>query len=305
MAVGNLSLKKRSISNLSFFKKRSQSFASSCSISNMEKVLGKAGNLEVRLVTSSFELRAAQRLRYQVFYQERSAKGKIMNFSFKRDSDHYDVFCDHLIVVDTSIRQAGLRGSRPKIIGTYRLLRQEMAQKAGGFYTQSEYNLDAVFKTHAHKKFLELGRSCVLKPYRTKKTVELLWHGIWSYVLHHKIDVLFGCASLEGTNIETMRPQLQLLSQFGKAPDDWHARALDEHYVLMETSSVTPFNQKKAFSQLPPLLKGYLRLGAYIGDGAVIDHDFGTTDVLIILPVKNINPRYIHHYGEDAGRYAA
>jgi len=140
-----------------------------------------------------------------------------------------------------------------------------------------------LIERHPNKNFLELGRSCVLEKYRTKRTVELLWHGIWAYTLHHKIDVMFGCASL--------------------APDLWKVRAHDNLYFEMGNDD--DHSPRKALGKLPPLIKGYLRLGAYIGDGAVVDHHFGTTDVLIVLPIENINPRYITYYGEDAGRHAA
>lgn len=259
-------------------------------------LLGRLGTLEVRLVADSEELKTAQRLRYKVFYEEMSASDNqdaLVDF----DVDPFDYICDHLIVVDTATQKTG------KIVGTYRLLRQDIAAKHHGFYSQNEYDMAPLLARHPHRKFLELGRSCVLKEYRVKRTVELLWHGIWAYVLHHKMDVMFGCASLEGTEIELLKDQLGFLSSFSPAPQDWQVKAHSEHYVAMKPEA--GINQRQALTALPPLVKGYLRLGAYIGDGAVIDHAFGTTDVLIILPVENINPRYVSHYGKDAGRYSA
>lgn len=264
----------------------------------LNPLLGRVGSLEVRLVTTKAELKAAQKLRYQVFYEEMSAKGSSLNKMRKLDRDRFDQICDHLIVVDTQVHTRN-----EKIVGTYRLLRQDVADRNNGFYTQGEYNIDTLIDRHPGKRFLELGRSCVLEKYRTKRTVELLWHGIWTYTRHYKVEVMFGCASLAGTDPSTIKDQLSVLSTANPAPKDWSVRAHEKLYVPM-ASSTTP-STRQALSTLPPLIKGYLRLGAYIGDGAVIDHDFGTTDVLIILPIENINPRYVTYYGEDASRHAA
>lgn len=270
----------------------------------LNPTLGRIGSLEVRLATSRAELLAAQRLRYKVFYDEMSAREKTMAQARGRDADPFDAYCDHLIVIDNDAPQSSSAGAPPQIIGTYRLLRQEIAEQHDGFYSAAEYDLENVLNRHTNQRFLELGRSCVMKEYRTKRTVELLWHGIWAYVLHHKIDVMFGCASLEGTDVEALKEQLCLLSKVKPTPEQWQAKAHAEHYVAMDEQALE-FSPKKALSTLPPLIKGYLRLGAYIGEGAVVDKDFGTTDVLIMLPVDNINPRYVSHYGETAGRYAA
>lgn len=271
-------------------------------------LLGRIGSLEVRLAMSKAERHAAQRLRYSVFYDEMSAcdsvRDKVITLAQGIDVDPFDAYCDHLIVIDSQAQWQGPTAMQPKIIGTYRLLRHEVARQHSGFYSAAEYDLDNLLNQHKGRHFLELGRSCVMKEYRTKRTVELLWHGIWTYVLHHKIDVMFGCASLEGTDINALSEPLFLLSQLSATPKQWQVKAHQNHYVPMNAPQ-DGFSKKRALASLPPLIKGYLRLGAYIGDGAVVDHDFGTTDVLIILPVENINPRYITYYGENAERYAA
>ena len=281
----------KSIAQLSRFPRK-------FNLAGLDPLLGRIGSLEVRLITTKAELRTAQKLRYNIFYEEMSARAEGARKARKLDQDQFDKICDHLIVVDT---EAGCKGG--EIVGTYRLLRQEVAAQNGGFYTQGEYNIDALVARHPTKNFLELGRSCVLEKYRTKRTVELLWHGIWAYTLHHKIDVMFGCASLAGTDPEAMADQLSVLKVANEAPDPWKVRAHDNLYVDMGNGD--DHAPRKALGKLPPLIKGYLRLGAYIGDGAVVDHHFGTTDVLIVLPIENINPRYITYYGEDAGRHAA
>lgn len=274
--------------------------APSCSFGPL---LGRIGPLEVRLIKTRRELRAAQRLRFEVFYHEMSARSSLATLARRRDMDAFDEICDHLIVIDTSKCQAGLYGSRPKIVGTYRLLRQDMLARNGRFYSQGEFDVNQLIERHPERRFLELGRSCVVEEYRTKRTVELLWHGIWAYVLHHKVDVMFGCASLEGTDPALMHDQLALLFAAGQAPQAWRVCAHENHHVPIVETPV--LSKKQALGALPPLIKGYLRLGAYIGEGAVIDPSFGTTDVLIVLPVENINPRYVTYYGENAGRHVA
>jgi putative hemolysin len=191
------------------------------------------------------------------------------------------------------------------VVGTYRLLRQSLAERHGGFYTAGEFDIDGLIARHPGAKFLELGRSCVLAPYRNRRTVELLWHGIWTYVLRRRHDVMIGCASLEGTDPGRLALPLSFLHHFAAAPEPWRARALADRRVEMNRMAKEAVDPKAALRELPPLIKGYLRLGAYVGDGAVIDYQFGTTDVLIVLPIAAINARYIGHFGADADRHAA
>jgi putative hemolysin len=145
----------------------------------------------------------------------------------------------------------------------------------------------------------------VLPRYRNKRTVELLWHGIWAYVRRHQFDVMIGCASFEGTDPDRLALPLSFLHHFAAAPDNWRARPHASRRIDMNRMAKEAINPKVALRELPPLIKGYLRLGAYIGDGAVIDHQFGTTDVLIVMPVSAISARYIGHFGQDASRHAA
>jgi putative hemolysin len=268
--------------------------------------LGRIGSLEVRLARTGKEIKAAQRLRYHVFYEEMSAIADAQTQATKRDVDPFDAICDHMLVVDHAcLKRNKLGRLQPQIVGTYRLLRQSVADQHGGFYTSSEYDIQPLLDANPTLNFLELGRSCVLKPYRNKRTVELLWHGIWAYVLQHRIDVMIGCASIEGTDPDRIGSQLAFLHHHARAPENWRVRALPERYVEMNRLDKEALNEKAALRDLPPLVKGYLRLGAYIGDGAVIDHQFGTTDVLIVMPVASLNARYVNYYGADASRYAS
>jgi putative hemolysin len=261
--------------------------------------LGRAGPLEVRLAQTAAEVRQAQKLRYQVFYEEGSAIPNPARLLARRDIDSYDPICDHLLVIDHDSRERGA----PAVVGTYRLLRQSLAENYGGFYTAGEFEIGPLLARHRQLQFLELGRSCVMAPYRNKRTVELLWHGIHAYVSQNRCDVLIGCASIEGTDPERLALPLSFLHHYSRAPEIWHARALPGRYVDMNRMAKDAVNPKDALRALPPLLKGYLRLGAYIGDGAVIDEKFGTTDVLVVLPFSVIQKRYFEHF--DLARRAA
>lgn len=267
-------------------------------------VLGRLGPLEVRLARTAREVRRAQRLRYKVFYEEMSAVPDAGLRLARRDVDSFDAICDHILVLDHDAGKVVLGRRKPKVVGTYRLLRQDVAVRHGGFYTQGEFDVSGIIAAHPELKFLELGRSCVLKPYRNKRTVELLWHGVWTYILRNKIDVMFGCASLEGTDPAALALPLAFLHHNALAPEEWRARAVEPRYVSMDRVAKAEINPKAALQALPPLIKGYLRLGGFVGDGAVVDHQFGTTDVLIMLPVSVLSPRYVEHFGPTANRHA-
>ncbi|MDD7909576.1 MULTISPECIES: GNAT family N-acetyltransferase [Pseudovibrio] len=269
--------------------------------------LGRVGSLEVRQAENWKEVKHSQRLRYHVFYEEMSAIADAQTMLTRRDKDAYDAICDHLLVVDhdSLVKTKPFSKPKPQIVGTYRMLRQNVADMNGGFYTAGEYDIQPLLERHSHANFMELGRSCVLKPYRNKKTVELLWHGIWSYVLMHNVDVMIGCASIEGTDPDRLSEQLSFLHHYAQAPEEWRVSALPDLHVDMNRMPKDKVDQRSALRALPPLIKGYLRLGAYIGDGAVVDHQFGTTDVLIVMPVSALNSRYVNYYGADASRYAS
>lgn len=266
--------------------------------------LGRSGSLEVRLARGPAEIWRAQRLRYRVFYQEMSAKPGVVSRMFRRDADRFDSACDHLLVIDHAAR-GRFGGVKPRVVGTYRLMRQSAAARLGGFYTQGEFDLAPLIARHGALRFLELGRSCVLAPYRTKKTVELLWHGIWAYIRHHRIDAMFGCASFDGTDPDRLALPLSFLHHHARAEGAWSCSAQALRGVAMDRLPAEMVDAKLALKQMPPLIKGYLRLGARFGAGAVIDRQFGTTDVLVILPVAAIDRRYVDYYGEEGQRYAA
>ncbi|MGK6316118.1 GNAT family N-acetyltransferase [Neorhizobium sp. DT-125] len=262
---------------------------------------GRIGTLETRLARSEREIDAAQAVRYRVFVEEMNATLNPDAMRLRRDVDAYDAICDHLLVIDNAIEG----DIEDQIVGTYRLLRQEVALANGGFYSASEFDIEPLLARHPDKQFMELGRSCVLPDYRTKRTVELLWQGNWAYSLKHGMNAMFGCASFPGIRPEEHALALSFLHHTVSAKGEWAVSARPELHRDMDLMPFEGVNARKALSALPPLIKGYLRLGATIGDGAVVDHAFNTTDVLVVLPIASISNRYINYYGADAGRFAS
>jgi putative hemolysin len=263
--------------------------------------LGRIGALEVRLARNPAEIAAAQEVRYRVFYDELGARQLDLNSISGRDADRFDDVCDHLLVFDTALPGPDHR----RIVGTYRLLRQEIAAEAGGFYSEGEFELTKLVTRHPGQRFLELGRSCVLPEYRSKRTIEILWQGIWAYINHHRIGVMTGCASFHGTVPAAHAEALSYLAHHCRASLEWDVRAVAGRYCPMDLMPAEAIGMKSALAAMPPLIKGYLRVGAKIGDGCVVDHQFGTVDVFIVMPVKEISARYVSYYSGEAERFAA
>jgi len=264
-------------------------------------LLGRIGNLETRIARSEREIDAAQAVRYRVFVEEMKAQVSADDVRRGREVDSWDSLCDHLLVLDRSIDG----DAEDQIVGTYRILRHEVAMAHGGFYSGSEFRVGNLVARHKDKRFMELGRSCVLPQYRTKRTVELLWQGCWAYALQHRIDAMFGCGSFPGTQPEEHALALSFLHQNAVARGEWAVDALPHLYHEMDLMPSEAVNARRALFAMPPLIKGYLRLGAMVGNGAVVDQAFNTTDVLIILPISSISGRYVNYYGADAGRFAS
>ncbi len=257
-------------------------------------LLGRIGTLDVRLAETDGEIAAAQALRAEVFCE---TMGWTNAGRERCDADRFDRVCDHLLVTD--------RAAGDAVVGTYRLLRQDRASATGGFYSADEFEIGALAARHPTLRFLELGRSCVLEPYRTKRTIELLWQGIWSYVRRHDIGAMTGCASFTGTVPAAHAAALSFLHHNCLAAGDWHVPAVADRRLDMDLMPAEALDVRTALAAMPPLIKGYLRLGAKVGDGCVIDPDFGTTDVFIVLPVAAISERYVNYYGADATRFSA
>lgn len=253
--------------------------------------------LEVRLARSPAELLAAQRLRYRVFYEEMGATPTPATAAEKRDFDHFDPLCDHLLVIDHAVE-----GAEPAVVGTYRLLREDVARQHGGFYSASEFDLSFLEKNRKpDDNFLELGRSCVAPEYRTNAVIQMLWRAIAGYIVEHKISLMFGCGSLPGVDPEGLAVPLSYLYHNHLAPPDRRVRALDSRYVSMNRLPKEAIRPRDGLRTLPPLIKGYLRLGGYIGDGAVIDQEFKTVDCFIMVPCDAITDRYVARYHKGEG----
>lgn len=257
-------------------------------------ILAQAGPLTVKLADDSEEVAEAQALRFRVFYREMAATATPMMAALERDVDQFDAHCDHLVVIDAN------RPSGDRVVGTYRLLREEAQARIGRWYSADEFAIGSVIERRSdHGGLLELGRSCVHPDYRTTATIQLLWRGITAYVHAHDIGTMFGCASLAGTDPDQLAAPLAFLHHHHRAPADWRVAPLPHRAIAMDRLAADDFDLRRTLGQLPPLVKAYLRLGAYIGDGAVIDHDFGTTDVFILLPVERIPPKYLMRFERD------
>lgn len=251
-----------------------------------------SGQLTVRLAENKAEVTAAQRLRYRIFCEEMGGKGNAEVQAQKRDFDQYDDVCHHLLVIDNE------RAGDDKVVGTYRLLMRDNMRKVGKFYTETEYDLSKV-KTYAGE-VLELGRSCVEKQYRTRPVIQLLWHGIGTFMSEKDIKLLFGCASFHGVDLEEHKHALAYLYHYHLAPENIRPRALPEYYVDMNMIPKEAVVPRAAISVLPPLIKGYLRLNSTIGDGAVRDYAYNTTDVSIVLQTDLVKDRYMQRYVPDS-----
>lgn len=248
----------------------------------------RAGTLQVTLAQSGADVDAAQALRYRVFVQEKGARVSEEMTLQARDIDHFDAFCDHLLVLEHA-------GGTPRVVGTYRLLRGTEMPRAGRFYSASEFDLSPIGTFHG--ELLELGRSCVDEAYRNRAVMQLLWRGIGAYVAKYNIELMFGCGSLHGTDMAEHAGALSYLHHFHLAPPELRIKALPGLYESMNLLPKESIDARRAFAALPALIKGYLRLGGYVGDGAVIDHEYNTTDVAILVKTALVTDKYFQRYG--------
>ncbi len=242
--------------------------------------LARKGNLTAHIAATAMQQDLAYALRYKVFCEQAGAG----YLNSGRETDTFDEFCDHILL---SCPQAG-------VIGTCRLLPQERALAGRGFYSSGEYELEPLLARHPQLRFLELGRSCIAPSHRSSLAASLLWQAIWTYVRQNRFDVMMGCASFEGADVSNhIEPLAYLAAQFS-APEEWQVTAVPGRGIEIPASHA---QARGTLRKLPPLLKGYVRLGAYVSREAVVDRDFNTTDIFVTLPVSHINPRYFAYYG--------
>jgi putative hemolysin len=244
------------------------------------------GALELRLADDPREIEAAQALRYRVFVEEMGAEASPACRALRLDIDPFDALCDHLVVIDRAMSRPG----RPKVVGAYRLLRREVAERTGGFYTAGEFDIGGLLASRG--ALLELGRSCVAREHRGGHVVQLLWRGLCDYVDRHGIDLMFGCASLPGTDPQAVAHVLSWLHLHHRAPAPFRPSALGSGRVAMDLLPPERIDETLAKRQLPPLLKGYLLAGALVGEDAWLDPVFRTIDVCVLLPCERVRQRH-------------
>lgn len=240
-------------------------------------------DFELRLAADADDLRAAQRLRYSVFVEELGGDGPLVDHGERLERDAYDPHCDHLLLIDPS------RPVDDRVVGVYRLLPGDRAAAAGGFYTEAEYDLEVLKRSG--RRLLELGRSCLHPEYRGGTAMYHLWNGLAGYVVDHGIEVLFGVASFHGTDVQAIAGPLSLLHHRHLAPPELRVRARAGHYQPMNLVPEDALDRRAAMVATPALIKAYLRLGGFVGDGAFVDHAFNTIDVCLIMDTARMNER--------------
>lgn len=248
----------------------------------------KRGDIYMRLAENDDDIRTCQALRYQVFYEEYGAQPDDQTAKDQLDQDECDQYADHLMVIHND-------NGEEKTIGTYRFITQAAADKIGHFYTKQEYDISPLIDSGM--ALLELGRSCVIEEYRSRAIIALLWQGLADYIMDHEIELLFGCGSFSGTtDPHEVSEQLAYLNHYAAAPEHLRPKAVKDRYVNMDLMNAEDLKPREIFNRLPPLIKGYLRAGAKVGDGAVIDHQWNSVDVCIVFETKQLTERYRKHY---------
>ncbi|QBF31954.1 GNAT family N-acetyltransferase [Thalassococcus sp. S3] len=245
----------------------------------------------VKIAETDAELQAAQALRYDVFVRELGGGGALVDHAAGLEQDRFDPFFDHMILIDDRTED---------VVGVYRLLRDDQAEKAGQFYSADEYDLGLLVSSG--RRLLELGRSCLHPDYRGGTAMYHLWAALAAYVETHKIEVLFGVASFHGTDIPALAQPLSMLHHNHLAPPALRVRARQAQYQSMNLVAPEDLDRRRAMLETPALIKAYLRLGGCVGEGAYIDHAFNTTDVCLVLDTARMNERQKRLYtSERAG----
>ena len=248
--------------------------------SEFEPIIFK--NFTIKIAESNFEIKKAQSLRYKIFFKEKKIKKKSFKFLLQRDYDFYDKISDHLIIIDNN------REIRDNVIGTYRLLRGNCAKLYRGFYTEQEFDISNLKKNFSSKDILELGRSCVHPQYRSGIILKLLWQGISNYIKMYKIKILMGCASFHGTNPSKFKDEFSLLYKSYRLPEDYDVKSLQSNEISFSKN----INHSTILNKLPPLIKGYLKVGGMVSENFYIDKEFETIDYCVIMLIEKIVSRY-------------
>ena len=236
-----------------------------------------APKLSLSLASSPEEIREVQRLRYKVFIETMGLSA--LQNQQGLDQDEFDEYCDHLIVRDNRTLL---------IVGTYRILGPHAARKIGRFYSEAEFDL-ARFEP-IRNQIAEAGRACIHPDYRSGAVIMLLWAGLAAFMRREQCQYLVGCASISladgGMNANAIYHRLQ--------PEDL---APADYRVTPKLAF--PLSQSDDASvqvTMPPLLKGYLRAGAWVCGDPAWDPEFHCADLFLLLPLENLDGRYSRHY---------
>ena len=248
-------------------------------------------NFVIKIAEKKSELKKAQALRYSVFYKEKKAIPTISKKILRLDYDKVDKFADHIIVIDKN-----RKGVKNRIVGTYRLVRGDIASHFGGFYTSSEFDLTNILNIYKHSQILELGRSCVHQEYRNGTIMNLLWRAIAAYVKLYDIKILLGCASFHGTNVMKYISELIYLRKNFSLPDELSVKSLNPKIYPAYTEINSNIKDLRTFVKLPPLIKGYLRIGGKVSHDCFVDYKFNTIDLCVIVNTNNIDEKYKKKY---------
>ncbi len=238
------------------------------------------GRFTVRLARDHRDLLAAQRLRYQVFIAEMGGTGPLVDHQARLERDVLDEVCDHLLLIDEQCDP----DTGAHVIGAYRLLPDSRLGEAGQFYCDGEFDLGPL--RQSGRRLLELGRSCIHPAHRGGVGMLQIWQALAAYVRAREIEILFGAASFHGTDPTRWAQPLSWLHHHHLASEALRvrSRAPAEHYLLPPEA----LDRRAALSQMPSLIKAYLRLGGMVGEGVFVDHAFRTTDVCIILDTRSM-----------------
>lgn len=250
-----------------------------------------APQFRVALATDASQLRAAQRLRYDVFIEELGGQGPHVDHEARLECDQFDAAFDHMLLYDDRVGD---------VVGVYRLLREEVATKIGQFYSEDEYDLTPLRQTK--RRLLELGRSCLHQDYRGGTAMYHLWNGLAHYVADHEIEIMFGVASFHGTDAQALAAPLSLLHHRHLAPQNMRPRAQEAAFQPMDLIPEADLDRRAAMLQIPALIKAYLRLGGTVGEGAFVDHRFNTTDVCVLMDTAKMNARQSRIYNGGSPR---
>lgn len=250
-----------------------------------------AGRFTVRLAENDEDVAAAQRLRYRVFVEEMGATPSLEDREIRRERDAYDPYFDHLLLIDN---EAKPEDAMDGVAGVYRLMRGAVAKAGPGFYGESEYDLTKI--RNYPRETVELGRSCVGEDYRGGAAMHLLWTGLGQYVADHEIEIMFGVASFHGNDPGALAAPLSYLHHNHLAPEDLRVRTREEFFVPMDAVPEDEVNRSAALKQIPTLIKAYIRLGGFVGEGAFVDHEFNTVDVCLLMDTTRMVDRYRTFY---------